>query len=397
MNIIIIANFPSNLDGGALGRFTYLAEMLVSQGHKVEVVVSSFIHGRKIQRTGISGCFQSTIKVLNEPGYNKNVSFRRFYSHYIWGNNVGKYLETLDYVPDVVYCAIPSMTAAVRAAKYCHKNKVKFVVDIQDLWPEAFKMVIKNKLLHTFFKPFDWYINKAYSAADLIVAVSETYLERGLSVNNKINKGLCVFLGNNGEIFDRGRDAYYIERPQDEIWLAYIGTLGYSYDIPCMIDAIELAQKRLKGKSKIKFVVMGNGPLKDKFERYSKEKGIYAHFSGSLPYEKMVGLMCSCDVVLNPIVKGAAQSITNKVGDYALSGLPVINTQECPEYRDLVDTYECGINCDCGNAQQVADAIVKLIHDKELRNKMGVNARKLGIEKFDRRNTYQQIIDYILN
>lgn len=396
MNIIIIANFPSNLDGGALGRFTYLAEMLVSQGHKVEVVVSSFIHGGKIQRTGISGCFQSTIKILNEPGYNKNVSFRRFYSHYIWGNNVGKYLETLDYVPDVVYCAIPSMTAAVRAAKYCHKNKVKFVVDIQDLWPEAFKMVIKNKLLHTFFKPFDWYINKAYSAADLIVAVSETYLERGLSVNNKINKGLCVFLGNNGEIFDAGRDKFRINRRDDEFWIGYVGSMGDSYDIGCIIDAISIAQNN-NCIPKIRFVLCGSGEKRSLFEQQARDNNVEADFLGSKPYDEMAGVLCSCDVVVNPIVKGSAASIINKVGDYALSGLPVINTQECPEYRDLVDTYECGINCDCGNAQQVADAIVKLIHDKELRNKMGVNARKLGIEKFDRRNTYQQIIDYILN
>lgn len=50
------------------------------------------------------------------------------------------------------------------------------------------------------------------------------------------------------------------------------------------------------------------------------EKEIYAEFTGRLSYEKMVGLLCSCDIVVNPINKGAAQSITNKVGDYALSG-----------------------------------------------------------------------------
>lgn len=397
MNIVIIANFPSNLNGGVLGRFTYLAEMLVSQGHNVEVIVSSFEHGPKVQRKEVNNNLRSKIKVLYEPGYKNNISLDRFYSHYVWGKNVGKYLDTLDYAPDIVYCAIPSLTAAVRAAKYCHKNKVKFVVDIQDLWPEAFKMVIKNKLLHIFFKPFDWYINRAYSAADKVIAVSETYVERGLSVNKKSKNGLSVFLGNDGEIFDRGRDTFSVKCPIDEFWVGYIGTLGYSYDIICAIDAIMYAQKELKDKVKIKFVVMGDGPLKDKFEQYAKKMGIYSKFMGRMSYEKMVGLMCSCNIVINPIVIGAAQSITNKVGDYALSGLPVVSTQECAEYRNLVDTYNCGINCECGNAQQVADAIVKLIKDKELRNKMGDNARKLGIEKFDRRNTYQQIIDYILN
>ena len=74
----------------------------------------------------------------------------------------------------------------------------------------------------------------------------------------------------------------------------------------------------------------------------------------------MVGLMCSWDMVINPIMHDAAQSITNKVGDYALSGLPVINTQECPEYRELVETYQCGINCRCGDAEDVAKAVEAL-------------------------------------
>lgn len=57
------------------------------------------------------------------------------------------------------------------------------------------------------------------------------------------------------------------------------------------------------------------------------------------------------------------------MGDYALSGLPVINTQECPEYRQLIDDYGCGINCECGNTEDVAAAIVKLVESPELRKK----------------------------
>ena len=96
-------------------------------------------------------------------------------------------------------------------------------------------------------------------------------------------------------------------------------------------------------------------------------------------------------------MKGSAASIINKVGDYALSGLPVINTQESPEYRALIEKYQCGINCECGNAKQVADAIVKLASDKELRLRMSEGSRKLAKEKFDRRNTYLRIIEAVEN
>lgn len=106
----------------------------------------------------------------------------------------------------------------------------------------------------------------------------------------------------------------------------------------------------------------------------------------------MAGMLCDCDIVVNPIVKGSVASIINKVGDYSLSGKPVVNTQESYEYRQLVDNYMCGINCNCGDSDDVANAIEKLALDSELRKLMGANARKLGIEKFDRRYTYPQIV-----
>ena len=110
-------------------------------------------------------------------------------------------------------------------------------------------------------------------------------------------------------------------------------------------------------------MIIGDGPLREKFTCYANEKEIYAEFTGRLSYEKMVGLLCSCDIVVNPINKGAAQSITNKVGDYALSGLPVINTQECEEYRMLI------------------------------RLQMGKQSRVLAEERFDRRKTYESIVE----
>lgn len=390
MNIIIVANFPETLDGSLTGRFIYLAELLVENGHNVSLITSDFDHAMKAPRTVNFNKYKTSITLVHEVGYGKNISIKRLLSHYKWGKNVGKYLSK-HASTDIIYCAIPSITIARECAAYANKCGAKFVIDIQDLWPEAFCLAIKNKLLQKFFVPIAWYINKAYSAADLVVAVSDTYRDRGLSVNHKDKNGLTVYLGNNGERFNNARDKYELEKPADEIWFAYIGTLGYSYDLECAIDAIAIATKQLK--TKLKFVVVGRGPLKDYFEQRAKQKGINYEFTGVLPYEKMVGKMCSCDIMINPIRKGAAQSITNKVGDYALSGKPVISTQECEEYRNLVEKYNCGINCECGNPDIVADAIVKLVQSEKLRNEMGANARKLGEECFDRRNTYNRIIE----
>lgn len=395
MNICIVANFPDLLNGKADMRFAYLAEILQKKGHSVELIISDFEHEVKdVRRRDNYSVYDFKVTVLHEPSYDRNLSFKRLCAHYIWGKNVGRYFRSNPKVPDVIYVAIPSLTVAREVADYCKEHETcKFVIDIQDLWPEAFQMVVPNKLLKKAFFPIARYINYAYKEADFIIGVSDTYRDRGLLVNKKNQRGLTVYIGNDGAKFDSGKTLYHEDKANDEFWLAYIGTLGFSYDLKCIIDAIAIVNKRGILNKKLKFVAMGRGPLLDEFKKYAKDAGISCEFTGALPYEKMVGKMCSCDVVMNCINPGAAQSITNKVGDYALSGLPVINTQENLEYRKLVEECQCGINCECGNAEQVADAIEKLALDPELRSKMGENAARLGREKFDRRYTYPQIVD----
>lgn len=399
MKFVIVANYPNSLSGStSKGRFMYLAEMLAERGHQVELITSDFQHGTKSHRkegTVKHSAYKTHITILHEPGYKKNVSLRRLYSHWVWGRNVGKCLAAMKDSPDVIYCAVPSLTASRKAMKYCKKHpKTNFVVDIQDLWPEAFAMVLPQAT-HWLLAPIKWYVDSFYSQADAIVGVSNTYRDRGLSVNRCQAKGLTVYLGNNGELFDEGCEKFAIRRDDDEIWLAYIGTLGYSYDIPCVLDALSIYKENYPEGKPVRFVVMGEGPFRERWEIEAKHSGLLCVFTGSLPYQKMAGMLSSCDICINPIVKGSAASIINKVGDYALSGLPVINTQENAEYRALVEEYQCGVNCDCGNAEQVAEAIARLANNEEECKKMGTNARRLGVAWFDRRTSYGKIIELV--
>lgn len=390
MEIIIVANFTNS----QTSRFIEVANMFAAKGHTVSLLTSDFDHGSK--KTRVSKPQNDVFKTvyIHEPGYKGNVTPQRLWSHHIWGLNVVSYLKKIP-KPDVVYCAIPSLTVAVEASKYCKRNGVKFVVDVQDLWPEAFSMVFKNKLFKLAFKPMEWYINKAYASADLAIAVSDTYVQRVLSVNKKITSGMAVFLGNSGKLFEDSAKKYRKEYNDGIIRLCYIGSLSQSYDIKMVVDAVKIASNQME--QPIRFVVVGDGVYKNDFESYAELKKIDCEFTGHKDYTEMVGILCSCDMVINPIRKGSAASIINKVGDYALSGLPVINTQECSEYRKLIEDYSCGINCECGNAEDVAAAIVKLAQSPELRKEIGETARQLGKDKFDRRYTYAKIIEAVEN
>ena len=59
----------------------------------------------------------------------------------------------------------------------------------------------------------------------------------------------------------------------------------------------------------------------------------------------------------------------------------------------LIDQYNCGINCEVGNSEDVALAIEKLVLDEKIRLQMGKQSRVLAEERFDRRKTYESIVE----
>lgn len=394
-DIVVIANFPGNLTGNGNGRFVYLCNEM-SEENRVEMITTDFDHVKKTPRESSDNEWKFKITYLHELGYKKNVSIRRFFSHYTWGKEVNEYLKKRK-TPDVVYCAVPSLKAALAAAKYCKKNNVRFIIDIQDLWPEAFKMVLRIPIVSdVLFFPFNMLANKIYKSADEIIAVSDAYVQRALTVNKKCNVGHTVYLGTKVETFDEGAKGTPVyDKKDDEIWLGYCGSLSVSYDIPNLILAVKKLYE--KGHKKIKLIIMGDGGYRQQYETIAEEAKVDAVFTGKLPYGQMCAQLKECDIVVNPIKGGSAASIINKHGDYAASGLPVVNSQDSLEYRNLVEQYNMGLNCNNEDAEDMANKIEQLINSEDVRSEMGMNARRCAEEKFDRKVTYLKILEVIYN
>lgn len=401
MDIVIIAQFLGNIEGknNYSSRFVYLAEMLANENksNKIEIVTSDFIHGLKRHTKSKNSYLWGTMTFCHEKGYKKNICFKRFFSHYELSKNIEDYLISRD-LPDVIYVAVPSLDVAYVAAKFCRKHHIRLIVDIQDLWPEAFKMVFNIPIISNFiFYPMKKKADYIYKSANNIVAVSETYAKRGIEVNGKCQVGTTVFLGTDLETFDAQRENLFektlIQKDSNnEVFLAYCGTLGHSYDLNAIFEALYILKKR---NINYKLIVMGDGPLKDKFKKYSDKLDIPVFYTGMLNYSLMVKQMCVCDIAINPISHGAAQSIINKHADYAAAGLPIISTQENEEFKCLLDNYKMGINCDNCDCYKLADKIEELIKNENLRIEMGKNARKCAEEKFDRKKSYKELVDVI--
>lgn len=394
MDILIVSHFGSTYSKSDNDRFLYLAKEL-SKENNVEIVTSSFCHEKKEHRFKTEAEWPFKVTFIDEPGYRKNICLKRFYSHFKFGLNLNKYIKNRK-KPDIIYCAIPSLTGPWLISKYCRAKKVKFIIDIQDLWPEAFQMVFNIPLISPIiFYPFNVLANTVYRNADEIIGVSETYVNRALEISNNCDKGYAVFLGTDLENFDKNiNNGINIKKNDKDVWLGYCGTLGSSYDLTCVFDALKEIENR--GKIPPKFIVMGDGPLLTKFKEYARKLDVDAVFIGRIPYNKMCSYIAACDIAVNPIMHGAAQSIINKHADYVASGIPIVSTQESEEFRKLIDEYQMGINCRNENIKELADAIIFLMENPEDCVNMGKNARRCAEEKFDRKNIYREIIAIIL-
>ena len=143
-------------------------------------------------------------------------------------------------------------------------------------------------------------------------------------------------------------------------------------------------------------VVLGTGSTKEELEALAKSEKIEnVTFWGFTPYKKMAAVLSKSDIVINSFVKGAPQSIVNKIGDYLASGKTMINTLENPVFCNLVDKYSVGINIEPEKTAVLAKTILKLKKDEILRTKMGANARRLAETEFDRKVSYKRIVEMV--
>lgn len=393
-NVMLIANYWHFEEEKASSRYRSMANVICEK-HNLEVVTSSFRHLTKKQRDASAFHLENLpykVTILFEPNYYKNISLRRIRSHHKFAKNIKKYLAQSE-KPDCIIVSVPSLSVGDVVTKYAKTHKIPVIVDIQDLWPEAFKMALSIPVVSDIlFYPMKKQADRIYARADKIMAVSETYVQRGLR-NCPNQNGTSIYIGTDSILAEKAMEGIEIQKNENEFWVGYIGALGHSYDINTVSKAIRILQD--KGIENIVFKVMGDGPLKKDFETYANELNIKSDFMGFLEYGTMLATLSKCDVAVNPIVGKSVSSIINKVSDYAMTGSAVINTQNSPEYRELIDAYHAGINVENGRADAVADAMLQIYQDRTLLAQIQANSKQLGKEKFDRSKTYLKIIDII--
>lgn len=379
-------------------RFKFLSAMLVKAGFEVDLITTTFQHWEKKQRD-ISdpsyGAEPFNVVFIEEPGYRKNIDLKRVSSHAKAAKNLADYFQKHgDY--DLLYAEIPPNDVALVCAKYAQEKDVPFVADVNDLWPEAMRMVVDIPLISDIlFYPLARDARETYRRCTAVVGTSDEYASRPLLDTDEPIEHITVYVGNEVGAFDEEarQEESAVAKPDEEFWVTYAGTIGASYDIKTMVLAADLLKKN--GHGDIVFKILGGGPDKDDLEKLADALDCKVDFVGYMPHSVMAAYLVKSDVLVNSFVRKAPQSIVTKIGDYLAAGKPMINTCMSPEFRNKVELDGFGLNIEPEDPEILATAVLDLKRNPCLRKTMGISARNVAEAEFDRPVAYQRIVDLI--
>ena len=132
-------NLPA--EGYRRMRYSLMQAAFVAAGHRAVVFASDFNHGTKAPRR-IAEMPPDVVLVPTIP-YSVNVSLRRAFSHLVYARRFERLARRMADAgevprPDVVVAAAPTLSAATAAMRLARLYGAKFVLGVQDAWPETF-------------------------------------------------------------------------------------------------------------------------------------------------------------------------------------------------------------------------------------------------------------------
>ena len=404
---VIQTGEPLPIDGEAprLLRTGLLAQQLADRGHEVTWWCSTFNHWTKAHRYAIDTTVDVSpgyrLRLLHSPGYRRNVSLARIVDHRILATRFRDAMKR-EARPDVILSSFPTVEMSEAAAVYGNSNNVPVIIDVRDLWPDAFLNLVPapvralGKLLL-----FGMYrqTRDALARSDAIVGVSESYLRWAL---NKAHRER----GQNDAVFplsyERSSPSAHELRQADRklrnsgvdperVVCWFIGTFGRTYDLRTVIDVARTLHE--KQDYRAQFVLSGDGGRLDHYRELATGLPNVV-FTGWVNSTEIEWLMSIADIGLAAYVRDAPQSLPNKLFEYLSAGLPILSSLG-READELLDSNGCGFTYEPDNPASLFDHLLRLLDNPRLLKAMSSAARQTFDTKYSGTRVYEPFIELI--
>ena len=314
--------------------------------------------------------------------------------------------EILKFSPDIIYHRYTGNTFFV--AKIAKELNIPLILEFNsfDTWKmkhwsgsrNILTGFINEQIVYNIVKRIENYNLKN---ASLIVVVSEPLKADLLNLGIPEEKILVNPNRVDPQKFDpeiiTGEETSKLKRSlgidEDKVVVGFSGTFGEWHGIPQLTGAIDKILLAASSQN-IHFLLMGAGKFKPEAE---SQIGHYENvtFTGVVHYSDIQKYLAICDILVSPhnpqVDGGEFFGSPTKVFEYMAMGKGIV-ASNLGQIGEVLKNEENALLVTPGDVPELIEGILKLVEDKELRDRLGRQARKDVIANYTWEKNAEQVM-----
>ena len=343
--------------GGAQVVAYYLANSMAQRRHEIKVFTTSVNSNDLIEE------------------YN-NIKIYRYGSRFkIEKRNVPRKLfqDPLNHPLDIIHAHSSIPIAVIAAIRCANKKRVPFVLTYHGDSQDDFGSFFHRTIISFYNKHL---LGKVFSSADVIISPSEYHIEESRFLGKFRDKVVVIPNGINVNNFDilysKEECREKLGIPLNRNIILFVGNLAPYKRPDVLVKAMRIITKEIPNTE---LVFVGSGIMRKELEELSKRLNVdkYVNFAGFVEESLKPLYYKAADVFVLP-------SDTTEVFPIALleasaSGLPMV-VSDLDTFKCIIDEGYNGLFTRRGDGNNLADAIIYLLENEDMREKMGKNGRE---------------------
>lgn len=369
MNILQVIPYFSFARGGDVNVCYNLTRQLTKRGHKVTILTTTFDYNKE-DTDDIANLRMVPIEYkFNLALFIYSPKMKTWLKEHITEYDIIHLHELRSYQNNIIINL---------ASKY----NIPYILQPHASTPKN----VDKQLIKQVYDLF--YGNRIMQNATTTIAVSkeEAYYDKQM----KAKDVQVVYNGMNLEEYRKDIEDGVFKKKYNinSKYILYLGRLDKLKGINHIIEAFALLDNRY---DEYKLVIVGKiNSYKEELDKIIEEKNLKEKviFTDFIREEDKIYAYHDAEVFINPVKYMGGVSIT--VFESILSGTPVIVS---PESGEVIEQIDAGLIVEYANVEQIKQAIIRTLEDKELVKRQLSNGQKYIYENLSWENVSEKIID----
>ena len=400
MRLIILTQYYPPEIGAPQNRLSDIARRFVRAGHQVTVLTAMPNYPTGKVLPGYGGFFRREVidgvQVLRSFIYpTQSAGLIKRLANYFSFTFSSALIGSL-FLPkaDFLLCESPPLFLGPSAIWLSWLKCARFIFNVSDLWPEsALHVGVVSSRESLSYRVAEWLEARCYRSAWTVSGQSRAIIQ---NIHQRFPRVATYHLSNGVDtdrFSPRQPDASQREPfgAPDDLVVMYAGLHGLAQGL----QQILLIAERLRDSPNIRFVFVGDGPVKRQLMDEAAQRGLSnVKFMDPIPSARMPSTLICADVLIVPLKSYIPGAVPSKLYEAMACGRPVLLIAS-GEAAQVVEQANAGAAIAPDDIDAAVDCLRKYAGDSELRRQLGENGRRYVMENFNRATIASGLIEHL--